>query len=207
MSNNLRTRINLNPRLNITPTTETPANQQTVVQTVTVTLPGGMVQPVVVTRESTIQTAVQSACEKLNMTYNEAIKPGYWAATNKHGVVKPNRECTIGQRSNEKIYGDDGTNVQWITVDDSDCLGNLTLLSVDTNLAIAKTPTQCSKDDGLTVSSKDSLTSSYPQEGKMMPKNSSTLYKSLTHSPVECSLKAQQRPPLTVTERAHKCSL
>lgn len=206
MSNNLRTRINLNPRLNITPNTETPTNQQTVVQTVTVTLPGGMVQPVVVTRESTIQTAVQSACEKLNMTYNEAIKPGYWAATNKHGVVKPNRECTIGQRSNEKIYGDDGTNVQWITVDDSDCLGNLTLLSVE-NLAIAKTQLQCSKDDGLTVFTKDSLKSSFPQEEKMTLKNSSTHYKSLTHSPAECLLKAQQRPPLTVTERAHKCSL
>lgn len=179
--------------------------QNTVVQTVSVVLPGGdTLHGIAVSNTSTVQDAVEEAFKKKDMPL-ELLKENFWVGTPDHVVNKQDPKCSYKYRKSLPIVSPAGI-IRTITIDDQNLLGNSTTPSCVTDTETFNTYLPCSQD-GLPNTLLDSSTSSNLQTETQTQKASLTLSKSLTLLQQESLSKVPCTPQLTQTGQARKCLL
>lgn len=177
--------------------------QNTVVQTVSVVLPGGdTLHGIAVSNTSTVQDAVEEAFKKKDMPL-ELLKENFWVGTPDHVVNKQDPKCSYKYRKSLPIVSPAGI-IRTITIDDQNLLGNSTTPSCVTDTETFNTYLPCSQD-GLPNTLLDSSTSSNLQTETQTQKASLTLSKSLTLLQQESLSKVPCTPQLTQTGQARKC--
>lgn len=179
--------------------------QNTVVQTVSVVLPGGdTLHGIAVSNTSTVQDAVEEAFKKKDMPL-ELLKENFWVGTPDHVVNKQDAKCSYKYRKSLPIVSPAGI-IRTITIDDQNLLGNSATPSCVTDNETFNTNLPCSQD-GLPNTSLDSSTSSNLQTETQTQKASLTLSKSSTLLQQESLSKVPCTPQLTQTGQARKCLL
>jgi len=179
--------------------------QNTVVQTVSVVLPGGdTLHGIAVSNTSTVQDAVEEAFKKKDMPL-ELLKENFWVGTPDHVVNKQDPKCSYKYRKSLPIVSPAGI-IRTITIDDQNLLGNTSATpSCVTEIENTFNTNILCNQDGLPNTSLDSSMSSNLQTETQTQKASLTPSKSLTLLQQESLSKVPCTPQLTQTGQARKC--